>query len=232
MREQETVTRMYLVDLERVVSDADLLDDLLDRLDGLWTDIHDEMDDEETLWVFAPNRYGDDGCWPVAMAVADAARAETGLILKNVITRHRSPDGGGGMTSTYEEIIFFVKDKGSYRFDKDPIRIAHVYEGNDWTGNRTSGTSAYHDTEVRRYNPNGKDPGNVWLDERRDDTTGQTVDEVRPVPRAEALRRCLRAGSDAGERVDGWFLSEAFHDVIEESGREIAVRRFERSPRP
>jgi len=45
--------------------------------------------------------------WPVAMAVADYARKESGLTLKNTITVHRWEDCGGDMESAYDEILFF-----------------------------------------------------------------------------------------------------------------------------
>jgi hypothetical protein len=192
---------MYLVDLSRVVADADARTDVLDVTRGLWETIHERMDPTETLWVVAPNAYRDGRLWPVAMAVADAAREESGLTLKNTITVHQWEDRGGDMESAYDELLFLVKDKREYKFYKDAIRAAHVYEGNEWGGEREEGESAYHDTAVRRYNPDGKDPGNVWIDEDRTQTGDQEVDQTRPVPIEAAIRRCVLAGSREDETV-------------------------------
>lgn len=211
---------MHLVDLAPLVATADTLDDLLEQTGGAWSDIYDAMMPEEILWVFAPNTYRDGVCWPVAMTVADYARDEASLTLKNIITRYQEPVEAGDLRASYEEILFFVKDKREYRFDKDAVRVEHVFEGKDWTNNRKSGTSAYHDTEVRRYNPNGKDPGNVWLDEIRDTTPGETVDETRPLQREEALRRCLRAGSREGEIVYTYWVDETFKQAVVAENRQ------------
>lgn len=192
---------MYLVNLARVVADADTQEDIFNETQGIWDAIYERMEPIETLWVVAPNAYRDGRQWPVAMAVADRARKESDLVLKNTITVHQWEDRGADMESAYDEILFFVKDKRKYQFHKDDIRVAHVYEGNEWGGEREEGNSAYHDTKVRRYNPDGKDPGNVWLDEDRTQIDNQEVDEVGPIPLEEALRRCILVGSGQGETV-------------------------------
>lgn len=228
IREQTTSTGMHIVDLKPLLATAPTINDVLQQTAGLWTTICEEMTDDETLWVFAPNKYDDSGCWPVSMALADYARDESGLTLKNTITRHTELSSGGDMQNGYEEILFFVKDKRSYRFNKDSIRVAHVYEGKEWGGERETGSSAYHDTEVRRYNPNGKDPGNVWLDERRDQSADETIDETRPLPRVEALKRCIRAGSLEDETVHLWMGSDtSFQDAVISEDRDLNKRSHE-----
>jgi hypothetical protein len=197
----ESNNQMYLVDLSRVVSHADTQEDVLTETQGLWGAIYERMEPTETLWVVAPNAYRDGSLWPVAMEVADYARKESDLKLKNTITIHWWEDRGADLESAYDEVLFFVKDKRKYQFHKDDIRVAHVYEGNEWGGEREEGNSAYHDTKVRRYNPDGKDPGNVWLEEDRTQTDNQEVDDVGPIPLEEALRRCILVGSGEGETI-------------------------------
>jgi len=221
MGKQDKVTRMHVVDLAPLTEDATAVDSLLQRITQLWSTIYDEMEPEETLWIFVPNTYQEGVCWSVPMAIADRARANTGLILKNIVTRHQEFCSNGDMDNSYEEILFFVKDKRAYRFNKDAIRVAHVYKGNEWGGEREKGNSAYHDTEVRRYNPEGKDPGNVWLNEHRDQTSDETVDETKPLSRTEALRRCLRAGSEEDEEVTLWTANDEFHETVISENREI-----------
>jgi hypothetical protein len=97
--------------------------------------------------------------------------------------------------------------------------VEHVYEGNEWGGERKEGNSAYHDTKVRRYNPDGKDPGNVWLDEDRSQTSDQSVNESRPIPLTEAIRRCVLVGSSEGETVYTLHCDDAVGNAIEEEGR-------------
>lgn len=210
--------RMHLVDVSSKLAEVDSVNALLAETNGYWSQIYEELDPSETLWVFAPNRYDDTYYWSAAMMLADYIRDETSFLLKNTIIRYTEPEPGSGLQSVYETILFLVKDKREYRFDKDEIRVAPVYKGNEW-GDREKGSSAYHDTEVQRYNPDGKDPGNVWVDENRSQTDDETVDEVYPVPRTEALKRCIRAGSQEGDAVSGLWLPEKFVNVIEEEGR-------------
>ena len=221
MEKQDKVTHMHVVDLAPLTDDATSVYSFLQRTTQLWSKIDDEMEPEETLWIFVPNIYQEGVCWSVPMAVADHARTNTGLILKNIVTCHQEFSSDGDMDNSYEEILFFIKDKRAYQFNKDAIRVAHVYKGNEWGGEREKGNSAYHDTEVRRYNPEGKDPGNVWLNELRDQTSGETVDETKPLSRTEALRRCLRAGSEEDKVVNLWAANDEFHETVTSENREI-----------
>ena len=215
---------MYLVDLAEIVSRSSTLDGLLDETRGLWSDLHEEMDSTETLWVFAPNERRHGEFWPVAMSIGGCAKKESELTLKNIITVHRDTGRNGDFRTVYEDLLFFVKDTRSYQFNKDEIRIAHVYQGKEWGGTRKEGKSAYHDTRVQRYNPNGKDPGNVWLTEVRNETTDETVDRTQPIQRTEALKRCLRAGSSEGETVNAFWLSGKFATIVEAEGRVLNQR--------
>lgn len=209
---------MYLVDLRRIVSDADTQEDVLTATAGLWEAIYTRMEPTETLWVVAPNAYRDGRLWPVAMAVADYAREESELLLKNTITVHQWEDRGADMESAYDEILFFVRNKREYQFHKDDIRVAHVYEGNEWGGDREEGNSAYHDTKVKRYNPDGKDPGNVWLEEDRTQTDTQEVDETGAISLREALRRCVLVGSGEQETVYTLWADD-IADIVTGEGR-------------
>lgn len=211
---------MYLVDVSEQVAAAESLEGVLEETRGIWDAIYERMNPDETLWVVAPNSYDDSELWPVAMALADYAREESALTLKNTITVHRWEDRGADMESAYDELLFLVKDKREYQFHKDEIRVEHVYQGNEWGEDREAGSSAYHDTEVRRYNPDGKDPGNVWLDEDRTVTEGQEIDRVEPIPLEEALRRCVLVGSSPGETVHSLW-SDEIEDVAAEEDRNV-----------
>jgi hypothetical protein len=212
---------MYLVDLLPLVGNATSLEELLEWTEHIWTGVCEDMEPEESLWIFAPSVNHEAVHWPVAMALADFVRNDSDLSLKNIISRYQDPELGGELQSSYEEILFLVKDKHQYQFNKNEIRIEHVYQGKEWTGEREKGRSAYHDSEVRRYNPDGKDPGNVWLSERRDVTSDQTIDETYPLPRREALRRCLRAGSSDSEEIHSFWIDEGFKQVVAEEGRQL-----------
>lgn len=212
--------QMYLVDLGGVVAEANSQEEVLNTTRDLWAAIYKQMKPTETLWVVAPNEYQDGQLWPVAMAVADYARRESNLILKNIITVHRWRDRDCDMESAYDEILFFVKDKGEYQFHKDEIRVPHVYEGNEWGGKRKKGNSSYHDTKVRRYNPNGKDPGNVWMNADRTRTDNQEVDRTEAISLDEAIRRCVLVGSADGETVHTLWASD-FEKVIHRENRTV-----------
>jgi len=215
---------MYLIDLSRVVSDADTQEEILNATEGLWSTIYDRMETTETLWVVAPNSYRNGQMWPVALEVADYAREESSLTLKNTITVHQWEEQGADMKSTYQEILFFVKDKREYQFHKDAIRVAHVYKGNEWGGEREEGNSAYHDTKVKRYNADGKDPGNVWLDEDRTQTDNQEIDEVGTITLREAVRRCVLVGSGEGETVHTLWADD-IEDVV--TGEDRVAERLD-----
>ena len=216
---ESTGKQMYLVDLRQIVSNADSLSTVLNNTCGLWETIYDQMTANETLWVVAPNDYRDGQMWPVAMAVADYAREESKLTLKNTITVHHWKESAADMLSAYNEILFFVRNKREYQFHKDRIRVAHVYEGHEWGGEREEGNSAYHDQKVRRYNPDGKDPGNVWIEEDRTQTDNQEVDETRPIPLSEAIRRCVLVGSEEGESVYLIDVKDDIKNIVPEEGR-------------
>ena len=215
---------MYLVDLAEIVSKSATLDEVLDKTRRLWSALYDEMGPTETLWVFAPNEQRHGKFWPVAMSIGDYAREESELVLKNAITVHRNTGREDDLSTAYEEILFFVKDMGNYQFDKDEIRVAHVYQGKEWNGDRKEGQSAYHDTTVQRYNPNGKDPGNVWLTEIRNETADETVDETQPMQRTEAAKRCLQVGSSEGETVHAFWLTDELAATVEAENRVLNRR--------
>lgn len=215
-----TLTEMYLMNLTPVIERRSSLDDVLEATDGLWSGIYNRMDSTDTFWVYAPNEYQDGRYWPVSMAVADHAREESDLVLKNTITVHQWTDRGGDMESAYDEILFFVSDKREYVFNKDEIRVEHVYKGNEWGGDREEGKSSYHDTKVRRYNPDGKDPGNVWLDEDRTQTNNQEVDAVHSLPLSEAYRRLVLVGSSPGETVFTVWTDDTVTETLTEIDRE------------
>lgn len=213
---------MYIVDLGDLIAESERLEGALAEFQGLWDSLYERMDPSETLWVIAPNDYRDGAMWPVAMFAADYIREEAGFALKNTITVHTISDSGADMVSAYDEILFLVKDKREYQFHKDEIRVSHVYQGNEWGGEREKGNSAYHDTEVRRYNPDGKDPGNVWLEEDRSQTPNQEVDETAPIPFEEAIRRCIRVGSQGDETVHAVWGSE-LEDIVTAENRKFSA---------
>ena len=191
---------MYLIDASSKVSDSEN-DNLLSEIIDISGMIYSEMDDDETFWIVSQNRYTKHGCWSAGMQIADKIRDEVPFTLKNIITVHTEREQGGKLDSIYEDILFLVKDKRAYKFHKDDIRVPHVYKGNEWGGEREKGNSAYHDTEVRRYNPDGKDPSNLWTREDRTQSSGENVDETNPISMSEAIERCVRVGSDENETV-------------------------------
>ncbi|MDS0474586.1 DNA methyltransferase [Natrinema sp. 1APR25-10V2] len=206
---------MYLVDLEKKTDVAPNLTRLVSDISAACEHLYEEMNQSESLWIFAPSEDFSSEYWPVAMAVADGIRERSPFTLKNVISRHTDPTSFRNFANTYEEILFLVKDKSEYYFNKDPIRVDHAYEGNEW-GERAKGQSAYHDHQVRRYNPDGKDPGNVWLAEDRTETADATVDRTESLPRPEAVMRCVRAGSREKETVHVAGFDGSIVELIEE----------------
>lgn len=221
---------MYLIDLREEARAANSLSSLTRDVSVLCSDIYEEMEPEETMWMFTPAEQIEEKFWPVGMAAADAVREQSPFVLKNIISRYQDEtrERQGKLSNSYEEILFMIKNKREYFFNKDAIRVEHVYEGNEWS-DRKEGTSSYHDYNVRRYNPKGKDPGNVWLREIRTETPNKTVDRIDSLPRSEAILRCIRAGSQAGEHVTAIGFDEAIMTMLEEEGRDgmvVSINEF------
>ncbi len=214
---------MYLVDLRSNVSEADSLEEALNDTEGIWESIYEKMELPEILWVVLSNEYRDGRCWPTPMAFADYIREEAAFDLKNTVTVHLFEDHveHSGITPSYCEILLIVRDKREYQFYKDRIRIEHVYKGNEWGGERNEGNSAYHDTKVTRYNADGRDPGNVWLQEIRDETANQSVDRTEPITLSEAIERCVLVGSDEDEKVLTYGIDEELEVAITDHERRV-----------
>lgn len=196
---------MYLVDADSAPYDS--TDKLLSGVVNSSQYIHSQMSDDETLWILCSNQYDRSGCRPVPLEAADSIQREISLTLKNTVTVHATRDAGGELNSIYKEILLFVKNKKEYKFNKNNIRVSHIYKGNEWGEERKEGTSGYHDTEVRRYNPDGRDPGNVWTEEDRTITGGKNVDKTCPIALNEAVERCVLAGSAEDEIVHTLWMS-------------------------
>jgi hypothetical protein len=204
---------MYLVNADSAPSDDSVVSSVVESCKHIYS----QMADDETLWIICSNQYKEQGCQTVGLEIADCVREDIPFILKNTVTVHTDRKRGGNLDSIYKEILFLVKDKREYKFNKDDIRIPHVYKGNEWGGEREKGSSAYHDTEVRRYNPDGKDPSNVWTREDRTETGGENVDRTEPIGMEEAIQRCVRVGSDEDEVIHTLWM-----DVAERiEGREV-----------
>ncbi|AXR82103.1 hypothetical protein AArcMg_2105 [Natrarchaeobaculum sulfurireducens] len=224
---EEIGNQMYIVDLRSDVSKADSLEDALSDTEGIWESIYERMDSSEVLWVVLNNEYRDGQCWPAPMAFADYIREVAAFDLKNTITVHLFDDAveHSGLTPSYCEILLLVRDKREYQFHKDRIRIEHVYKGKEWGGERNEGNSAYHDTKVTRYNEDGRDPGNVWLREIRDETSDQSVDRAEPISLTEAIERCILVGSNEDEKVVTYGIDEEVETAI--SNHERRIRHLE-----
>lgn len=220
--------QMYLVDLRDIVRGADSLEAALDETTGVWDGIYERMSPEETLWVLAANEYRGGRCWPAPMAFADHIREQTDFDLKNTITVHRFDEErseGSALDPTYVELLLLVRDQREYQFYKDRIRIDHIYKGNEWGDDRETGRSSYHDTEVSRYNEDGRDPGNVWLTELRNETADQSVDSTAPIELVEAIERCILVGSDDGESVYVYGFDAEIDDAMH--GVDRTLERFD-----
>jgi hypothetical protein len=215
---------MYLVNIDSKLSSIDSRVELQSDVVALCETIYSDMDSDETFWMICSNQYGSNGCWSVGLDLANSIREEVPLILKNTITVHIERETGGELDSIYKEILFFVKNKREYKFNKDAIRIPHIYKGNEWGGEREKGSSSYHDTEVRRYNPDGKDPGNVWMREDRTLTEDESVDMTGSIAIEEAIQRCVRAGSDDDETV----YTVGIDSLDEIDGRDIEILEVEK----
>ncbi|MBX0288697.1 hypothetical protein EGH22_20410 [Halomicroarcula sp. F28] len=213
----------YIIDLSRKIDSLGGLSTFESSSQGVWEHLEQLMESSSTLWVFVANR-DTDATGATAMQVAQHVQQQTELILRDIITVHTETGHDGVLRGICEEVLLFVKDSRAYRFNKDRIRVAPVYKGEEWNGNRSEGKSAYRGGQTKRYNPDGKDPGNVWLDEIREETESAVLDRTEPIPRTEALRRCIRAGLHDNKQVHTLWTDSAASDVISsEEAEEVSL---------
>lgn len=185
----------------------------------IWSGIESEMDDKQTLWIFAPHCVSNRGTTLTPLGLAQSVSDSSDLFLRDIITVHTESTPSGLLDSSYQEILFFVKDNDNYYFDKDAIRVDPVYRGEEWHGHRENGRSSYRGEFTKRYNPEGKDPGNVWLSEIRTETDSKVLDRTEPLPREEAVRRCVRAGSEEGDKVAGLWIEDSITEAVRDESR-------------
>ena len=210
---------MYLVDvLERLESGSSKKGVLSETTD-VCSSIYENMDVADTLWVFTPHILSEEFGPITPMSLCDSIQADTDLLLRNLITVYRHIGYDSLLRGSFEEILLLVKDKENYYFDKDSIRVEPVYQGNEWNGNRENGRSSYRDKVTKRYNSEGKDPGNVWMEEIRTETSNKVLDRTIPISRKEAIKRCVRAGSKRGDVITVIWPSDEAEDIIESEDR-------------
>ncbi|WP_436932845.1 DNA methyltransferase [Halosimplex halobium] len=212
---------MYLVDLTDATLEIRNREDLDENVGIAWDRIADDMEDRESLWIYSPNIKTFSGFLPLSQLVAQRAKQKGDFVLRNIISRYKEGESTSRsqLEDTYDDILFFVKDMSEFYFNKDRIRVDPVYKGNEWHGMRTHNESTYHGAEVRRYNPEGKDPGNVWLTEIRDESDDETIDRWEPVSKVEAVERCIRAGSEKSEVIKCVYPTDEVDQAIENTER-------------
>jgi len=105
-----------------------------------------------SFWLIAGHARLCDRLQPKGFEIAEYI-INQGMFLRNIIVWFMPNDKtfAERLTNRYVHIYFFVKDPHSYYFNKDLIREKHIWKDVEW-GKRSG-----------RYNPLGKDPGNVWL---------------------------------------------------------------------
>lgn len=212
---------MYIIDISNHISESIDVDELLETLNKISIEIYDEMDSSETLWIFATNTNQGGTFEPLPMKIGAKIQKNSKLYLRDIITIHTNIGTTNTLHQSYEEILLFVKDIEEYHFNKDAIRIDPVYEGNEWNGHRANGQSSYRDSVTKRYNPDGKDPGNVWLEEIRTETKSSVLDRTEPFSRKEAIKRCILVGSEENEVINTLGVPKEVSDIIISEGRSV-----------
>lgn len=110
----------------------------------------------------------------------------TGLLYNNIIVIPRRTE-----KNTFNDnivyLLWFCRDKSKMFFDKDIIREKHIWKDVEW-GKRK-----------KNYNPNGKDPGNVWIPTEDDGKANITSHKL--LTDSEVLERCIKATSRPDDNV-------------------------------
>lgn len=213
---------MYIIDVSTGLEEMNgsETDDIVSDIANICSAIYEQMDSFDTLWIFTPPHVRNPSIQFTSMQLCEAIQSESNYLLRNIVAVHRCTGHDNLLQGVYEEILLLVKDRDKYYFDKNPIRVEPVYEGKEWNGYRENGRSAYRDRITKRYNSAGKDPGNVWLTEIRTETNNNVLDRTEPFPRVEAIRRCVRLGSEEGDIVSTVWTPEEVVGIIESEDRE------------
>tara|TARA_Y100001954_G_C15819867_1_gene609382 strand:- start:115 stop:1557 length:1443 start_codon:yes stop_codon:yes gene_type:complete len=112
--------------------------------------------------------------------------------INTIILPRKVKDSDGFDNVQY--LLWFVKDHKKMFFLKDKIREKHIWKDVEW-GKRK-----------KNYNPNGKDPGNVWLP-TNDDGRGKITEHLI-LEDIEILERCVISTSKVGDNILIYFNSE------------------------
>lgn len=144
----------------------------LEKYDKLWSELESNFSPQSTLWIISENYYSPERVIPISHEIYKRVVKNSNWTLKNIISVFMYPEGSieeNELVPAYRTVLFFVKDK-KYHFDKDKIRLPYVYKGKEW-GDRTHGSSGYHNGKKSlRYGGKGRDPGNVFYKEIRDES--------------------------------------------------------------
>lgn len=211
---------MYIVDVTSKVQEYGV-DGIMNTICDASTIIYENMRSGDIVWIFCRNYSGDREFRTLPMEIGEIIQNSHPLYLRDIITIYRNLESGDNFKNSYENILLFSKDKTEYKFNKDRIRIEPVYEGDEWNGHRKNGHSAYRDRTTKRYNPSGKDPGNIWLEEIRTESEGKVLDRTKPFSRIEAIQRCIRLSSSEGGIVHTLWADEEMMKIIEAEGRRV-----------
>lgn len=146
----------------------------------------DNIKETGSLWLLMNHIRWSDILNPYGFAISEHIINQK-WYLRNIITWFiPNIEKTERLNNRYIHIYFFVKNFKNYYFNKDLIREKHIWKGVEW-GKRED-----------RYNPLGKDPGNLWL-MTEDDGKGKIIQHV-PLSIDAVLHRIkLVACPDNGE---------------------------------
>jgi len=154
-------------------------------------ELAEDISDNGSLLVFSHDDYVDGELDPWPLKLERGIRDITDLKLKNIFIVYREIDTpvGKPLSSAYTSVLFFVKST-KYIFTKDEVREPHIFKDLEW-GKRSQGISGYHQgRESERYPSRGRDPGNVFYKDRRDET-GVVID-IMEYPEPELFEKLVK----------------------------------------
>jgi site-specific DNA-methyltransferase (adenine-specific) len=161
----------------------------LDKLVAVFKECNRVLKSDGSMWINIDTiNTGHDELVTIPFDLIPRLRA-LGLLLRDIMIWHNPiafPENVSyKLANKFEYVLFLTKNPRSFKFYKDTIREPHV---------------TTNDKRRWRYNPKGRDPGNVWTINRIVYGEKEFCDHPAPFP-SELPRRIIKLTSDPGDTI-------------------------------
>lgn len=195
-------------------------EEFLSRSEGFWKNAFNQLPKEGSLWVISTNLRYNGELIPFPLLLCGCIQKNTKFKLRNLLIWYKlqKPPHDKPFLPAYEIVLFFVKSLKDYYFNKDAVKVPHVFKDIEW-GKRTVGISGYSEREKLRYGPKGRDSGNVlYVDQRNSE--GRILD-ICEYPEEKLYEFIIKLSSKKGRILGTNIRTKAIGNVCKRTGRNI-----------